>query len=173
VEPDFDTAVKLEIYRTIAVTARIPSASEVARALASGGADAGGDGDARGEAGASGSAADVQVEAVLAAFERLGAKRLLVAEPSDPSRIRMAPPFSGVPTPFRVQVREQTYFANCVWDALGVAAALHADAVVGASDGFTGEPMSLEVKGGSTVPAECVIHFAVPAARWWDDIVYT
>jgi hypothetical protein len=149
VDIGFDTAVKLEIYRTIAETAEAPPAEEVARAL-----------------GAS-------VEAVLAAFGRLRAKRLLVLEPSNPSRIRMAPPFSGVPTPFRVHVREKTYFANCVWDALGVAAALHEDAIVEASDGFTGEPMSLAVAGRRPAPVECVIHFAVPAARWWDDIVYT
>jgi hypothetical protein len=170
VEPDFDTAVKLEIYRTIAATARIPAAIEVARALAPGAGSAGG---AAGEAGGAGSASGVDVEAVLAAFGRLGAKRVLVAEPGDPSRIRMAPPFSGVPTPFSVEIGDQAYFANCVWDALGVAAALHADAVVRAADGFTGEPMSLEIERGSPAPAECVIHFAVPAALWWDDIIYT
>jgi hypothetical protein len=169
-EADLDTTVKLEIYRTVATTARIPSASEVARALAPGGRGAGG---AAGEPGGAGSAAGVDVAAVLAAFGRLAARRLLVAEPGDPSRIRMAPPFSGVPTPFAVEIGDRTYFANCVWDALGVAAALHADAVVRAADGFTGEPMALAIERGAPLPAECVIHFAVPAARWWDDIIYT
>jgi DNA-binding transcriptional MocR family regulator len=146
---DFDTAVKLEIYRTLAATTRAPTSSEVAKEL---GATAG------------------EVEA---AFQRLHAKRLLVPEPGDPSRIRMAPPFSGVATPFVVKVRDRAYFANCVWDAFGVAAALHEDAVVEAADGHTGEPMTLEVKDGKPVPRECVVHFAVPAAKWWSDIVYT
>jgi hypothetical protein len=30
----------------------------------------------------------------------------------------MAPPFSGVLTPHRVEVRGQSYRANCAWDAL-------------------------------------------------------
>jgi hypothetical protein len=65
------------------------------------------------------------------------------------------------------------YYANCVWDALGIPAALKADAIAEAADGYTGEPMILEVRNGEPVPQQCAIHFAVPAAKWWDDIVYT
>ena len=87
----------------------------------------------------------------------------------------MAPPFSGIKTPFLVRVGEKSYYANCVWDALGIPAALHSGGEVTASDGQTHEAMTLEVRssGGGPVPQECVIHFAVPAARWWDDIIYT
>jgi hypothetical protein len=72
-----------------------------------------------------------------------------------------------------VKARGKTYFANCAWDALGVPAALHADAVIDASDAHTGEPMRLVVRSGKVVFEPCVAHFAVPAARWWDDIIYT
>jgi hypothetical protein len=146
---DFDTAVKLNIYETIAETTKAPASVEVARAL------------------------KTSVEEVEAAFARLHKKRLLVPEPGNPSRIRMAPPFSGIETPFLVRVQDKSYYANCVWDALGIPAALHEDAVVEASDGYSGEPINLEVRNGKPVPQECIIHFAVPAARWWDDIIYT
>jgi hypothetical protein len=146
---DFDTAVKLRIYNVIAETTRMPTSSEVARAL------------------------NCPTEEVEAAFQRLYQKRLLVLEPGSASRIRMAPPFSGVKTPFLVAVKGKSYYANCAWDALGIPAALHEDGDVAASDGHTGEPMSLQVRDGKPVPQECVIHFAVPAARWWDDIIYT
>jgi len=33
--------------------------------------------------------------------------------------------------------------------------------------------MTFEIKNGQPVPQPCVFHFAVPAARWWEDIVYT
>ena len=59
------------------------------------------------------------------------------------------------------------------WDALGIAAALQADARIESEDGYSGELMLLEVRNGQPVPEECVIHFAVPAAHWWDDILYT
>lgn len=146
---DFDTTVKLEIYRTLAASARMPSSGEVAAALSTG------------------------VMEVEEAFRRLHGKRLLVPEPGDPTRIRMAPPFSGVPTPFLVKADGKKYYANCVWDALGIPAALSQDAVIEAEDAFTGEPMTLEVRGGRPVPRDCAVHFAVPAAHWWDDILYT
>jgi hypothetical protein len=146
---DFDTSVKLNIYETIAETAQAPSAAEVAQAIAA------------------------PLEDVLVAFDRLYHKRLLVPEPGVPGRIRMASPFSGVETPFRVLALGKNYYANCAWDALGVPAALHTDAVIEASDGFSGEPITLEVREGKPVPQDCVSQFAVPAARWWEDILYT
>ena len=57
----------------------------------------------------------------------------------------MAPPFSGVETAFRVIVDDKSYYANCVWDALGVVAALGRDGEVEASDAFTEEWMSLRI----------------------------
>ena len=146
---DFDTAVKLNVYETIALTTQAPTLDEVAESLSA------------------------SPEEVAAALERLHKKRLLVPEPGDPSRIRMAPPFSGVETSFRVKVRDKLYYANCAWDALGIVAALHSDAIIEASDGYSGEPMTMEVRNGQPVPQSCVIHFAVPAAHWWDDIIYT
>jgi hypothetical protein len=146
---DFDTAVKMNIYETIARTTRAPTSAEVAKSL---------------------STTPAEVEA---AFDRLHKKRLLVPEPGNPSRIRMAPPFSGVETSFRVKVHGDVYYANCAWDAMGIAAALHADAVIEATDGYSDEPMKLEVRNGLPIPQSCVIHFAVPAAHWWDDIIYT
>jgi hypothetical protein len=146
---DFDTSVKLHIYETIAQTTRPPTSLEASQVL------------------------NVSVAEMEAAFERLHKKRLLVPEPGDPSRIRMAPPFSGIETSFRVNVQDRVYYANCVWDALGIPAALHQDGEIEAADGHTGELLSLTVKDGTTVPQPCAIHFAVPAARWWQDIVYT
>ncbi len=146
---DFDTTVKLAIYHAIAETTKIPTSHELSHSL---GAD--------------------EAE-IRAAFVRLHEKRLLVPEPDDPARIRMAPPFSGIPTPFPVDVGEKRYYANCVWDALGVAAALHSDADIPAADAHTGERINLRVRGGELLPQPCVAHFAVPAALWWKNIIYT
>ena len=146
---DPDTQVKLAIYGMIAESGEMPTAREIAQTI------------------------DLSEQDVCDAFVRLHSKRLLVPEPGDPSRIRMAPPFSGIPTAFPVNANGKRYYANCVWDAYGVAAALHADALIPASDGQTGEPLILEIKNGRPLPKPYVAHFAVPAARWWDDIVFT
>jgi Alkylmercury lyase len=148
-ELDLDTKVKLAIYEITAETGRIPNSSEVSRKI------------------------DIAEDEVIAAFGRLHSKRLLLPEPGDPTRIRMAPPFSGVPTKFPVEANGKKYYANCVWDAYGIAAALSCDAISRASDGHTGEPLTLEVKNGTPVLKPYVAHFAVPAAHWWDDLVFT
>jgi hypothetical protein len=146
---EFETTVKLNIYETIAETTWPPSTAEVARAL------------------------DAPLEQVEAAFRGLAEKRLLVLEPGTPSRIRMTPPFSGIETPFLTRVGRKAYYANCAWDAFGVAAALQGDGDIETVDGHTGEPILLQVRDGQPVPAECAVHFAVPAAQWWRDIIYT
>ncbi|HET6350222.1 MAG TPA: organomercurial lyase [Candidatus Krumholzibacteria bacterium] len=146
---DFLTNVKLAIYRTIAETTHAPTVADVAQQLGA------------------------RVDDVQNAFAELHAKHLLVPEPGDPTRIRMAPPFSGVSTPFRVTVNAKTYHANCVWDALGIPAALHADGMVRARDAHSKESMTLVIRHGSPKPTPCVVHFAVPAAHWWDDVIYT
>jgi len=145
---EFDVRVKLTIYGTIADTGRAPTAADVAATLES------------------------SLGAVREAFQRLARKRLLVLEP-DTFEIRMAPPFSAVPTPFAVEAGGKSYFANCVWDSLGVAAALHRDIDVSTRCGCCGEAMALAVRHGAPVPTYGIAHFAVPAAHWWDDIVYT
>lgn len=146
---DFDTQVKLHLYESIARDAHVPTAHEVASAMR------------------------VSLTEVQAAFSNLRKKKLLVPEPNDSTRIRMAPPFSGIATAFRVRVQDKFYYANCSWDALGIPAALHEDAIIEAEDGYSHEPIMLEVKHGEPVSAQCVFHFAVPAAKWWDDIIYT
>jgi alkylmercury lyase-like protein len=146
---DIDQQVKLTIYRITADTGEIPDARHVGQYIGAPAAQ------------------------VIEAFKRLHANRLLLPEPGDPTRIRMAPPFSGIPTSFPVDALGRRYYANCVWDAYGVAAALQADAVIPAQDGFTGEPLVLEVRDSQPVLQPYIAHFAVPAAKWWDDIVFT
>jgi len=146
---DFDTTVKLNIYATIAETTRPPDAAAVAVALGA------------------------PVEQVEAAYQRLYQKRLLVLEPGIPTEIRMAPPFSGIETPHQVRAGGKAYYANCAWDAFGVAAALHQDGDIESSCPDCGEPMSFQVRDGKPASQDCAVHFAVPAALWWHDIVYT
>jgi hypothetical protein len=96
-----------------------------------------------------------------------------VLEPSDPARLRMANPFSAVPTNFEVTARGRRYFGNCVWDALGIVSVLGGEGAVQTSCPDCKEPLRLRVAGGELVEAEGVVHFGVSARHWWDDIVFT
>jgi len=106
-----------------------------------------------------------------ASLRRLAEGHVLVLQPESPE-ILMAAPFSAVPTPFLVRTAEYSCFANCIWDALGVAAMLQKDVRIDTSCQDCGSPMSVAV-GAGAVSAEGLVHFAIPAREWWTDIVFT
>ena len=93
----------------------------------------------------------------------------------DTGEIWMAGPFSAVETPYRVTGAKARWFANCAWDMLGVAVLVAAPVRIEARCTDCGEPMTYEVNP-SRVSASAlagVVHFLVPARRWYDDIGYT
>lgn len=85
----------------------------------------------------------------------------------------MAPPFSGVPTQHRVTVGDVRYYANCAWDALGIPAALRRPGTVHSRCEETREPFELEIGLEGPAPSDWIFHSLVPAAKWWDDLVFT
>src|SRR5262245_3567207 len=147
-----DLQVKLAVYRSFAETGRRPCPYDVARRF-----------------GAS-------LPEVLEAYVRLRAQRVLVLE-ADGASIRMAPPFSGVETQHVVQSGGISYFANCAWDSLGIPAALQRPATVLSRCEQSMEPLRLRVGLGGPEGPEANsgwrFHCAVPAAHWWDDIIFT
>jgi alkylmercury lyase-like protein len=145
---DFDTRVKEKIYHHFASTGSAPAPGQLADQLSCSRDD------------------------VRGAFGRLQRNRVLLLE-RDGESIRMAPPFSAIPTPHRVVMGQQQYFANCAWDALGIAAARHREAVVHSSCGQSGAPLRLEVGLEGPEPSDWLFHCQVPAARWWVDLVFT
>jgi hypothetical protein len=90
----------------------------------------------------------------------------------DSGEVLMANPFSAVPTPFVVTIGERSWWGNCIWDAMGIAAMVGADAELDASCGCCGTSMKLQIPRGCRDEDSRVAHFAIPAAHWWDDIVY-
>jgi len=96
----------------------------------------------------------------------------LVLEP-DSSVIRMANPFSAVPTAHRVYAQERWWYANCAWDAFGICAALGDDRRVESVCPDCGEPYAVEVRESRIDRPDLLFHALVPAAQWWDDIVFT
>ena len=107
------------------------------------------------------------------AYGRLHDRHALVLQPGT-TEIRMLNPFSAVETPHRVEAGDRSWSANCAWDALGIPAALHVNGSVRSACPDCGEPLELEVRGGELVRgADLLVHFVVPARRWWDDIGFT
>ena len=106
------------------------------------------------------------------AMRRLDEAHAVVLEP-DRTEIRMANPFSAVPTPYQVEAGGRSWYGNCAWDAFGIPAALHVDGHVSSVCPDCDESIEIEIRGRKPVPDEHVFHVLVPAAHWWDDIVFT
>ena len=140
--------VRVYLFRETAASARVPQPPQISNALGRNESD------------------------IRAALHHLAAGKVLILAPNS-GNVWAANPFCAVPSPFRVSADGKRYWGICIWDALGIAAAVGADAVIDASCGDCGEAMTLEVKGDRLVRREGVVHFAVPAHQWWDNIGFT
>jgi hypothetical protein len=144
-----DHEIRQTVYQHFVDTGRAPSRGEIAKSTS------------------------YSPDEIRASLMRMAEERVLVLQ-QDSGELLMAMPFSAVPTAFETKIGERTYWANCAWDALGIAAMLKQDARVMTSCADCGEALQLEVqdnalahKGGE------VVYFGVPAKQWWDDIVFT
>jgi hypothetical protein len=146
---ELDLRIRNHLYASFVRDGRAPSVSEAAAAL------------------------ELPAAEVTEAYRRLHDAHALVLQP-DGSEIRMLNPFSTVETAYRVEAGGRSWFGNCAWDSLGIPGALHGDGRVEAACPDCGEPLELEVRDGELVRGrELLVHFVVPARRWWDDIVFT
>ncbi len=145
---DLESELRREIYSRTVTSGVPPTIADLAKALA---IDAG---DTR------------------SGLARLAAARIVVLQPGT-GELLMVPPFSAVPTPFLVETSRYTCYANCAWDALGVPAMLRERARMVTACGCCGEAMVVDVALDHAPQTTDVIHFAVPAAQWWDDVVFT
>ena len=140
--------VRLYVFGQAASTGRVPQAPQIAQAL------------------------QRPLEEIHEALRNLAAGKVLILAPNDGS-IWAANPFCAVPSGFRVEAEGKAYWGICIWDALGIPAALRKDAVIKAFCGDCSEPMILEVRNVKLARSEGIIHFAIPAHHWWDNIGFT
>jgi hypothetical protein len=142
-----DTSLRQSIYRHFIHEGRAPTVEEMAAALSS------------------------PVRKVRAALERLAQTHAFVLQ--ETGELWRAAPFSAVPTAFPVRSGKRAWYGNCIWDALGIPAMLHQNAQIDASCGCCNYEMVLRVGEGRLLGPKGIVHIAVPARHWYDDIVFT
>ena len=87
--------------------------------------------------------------------------------------IWMAGPFSAGPSPYRLTDGVTTWYANCAWDMFGVANLVDRPLVAHTTCTDCGDPMIVECDPSHPPDTDGVVHFLVPARRWYDDIGFT
>jgi hypothetical protein len=86
----------------------------------------------------------------------------------------LAHPFCAREAPFTVHGAGRRWDAICIWDALGVLALMECDGRVLTFCPDCGEPIELEVVHGLVESAPgSIVHFGVPARRWYEDVGFT
>jgi hypothetical protein len=141
--------VRLHVLRTAMDGRGVPSASQTATAL------------------------ELSEDQVVEAYRQLAEGHVYVQEPGDPTSLRMANPFSAIPTPHEVRARGKTYYGNCIWDACGIVSLLGGTGEVRTRCPDCGDALTLAMSGRKLVHKEGVVHFSVPSAHSWDDIIFT
>ena len=140
--------VRLFIYAQMVETSAAPSVADTARALS------------------------CTLSEAEAAYLALADARIIVLRPGS-TTIWMAMPFSNMQTAYTVIAGGRAYYAPCAWDAFGIPAALGADARIFTTCQDCGGVLERKVAGGKIGETRGLVHFALPARRWWEDVGFT
>ncbi len=145
---EFDLKTRHQIYHFFADNCRAPSYQEVAYLL------------------------NAEKENVRVSFHKLHERHMIFLEPGADT-IRMANPFSAIPTNYKVISGNKKWWANCAWDSLGIAAALKIDVQIEASYSDNQETVELQVNHGVADGKNHIIYFPLPCRQWYDDLIFT
>lgn len=144
-----EPVVRFHVYAALAAGSRAPGAEELAVTLA------------------------VPSSEVRAALLQLHAAHALVLDEAT-GAVRMALPFSNVPTAYQVESSGRCFWVNCAWDAVALVRLMALDEATIVDAGGQGRAARrLAVRGGALVERDGVVSIPVPARRWWEDIVFT
>ena len=110
------------------------------------------------------------------ALQTLGALKIgkaILVHPKT-GEIWMAGPFASNPSEYKVIGRNATWWANCAWDMLGVASLVREPVRIETHCTDCEDPMTFDVAASrDTMQDDAIVHFLVPARRWYDDIGFT
>ena len=141
-------ALRVFVYDEVLARGKPPSLSSIASHFAVSPSDAGG------------------------ALANLKIGKTILVDPTS-GEIWMAGPFAAMESPYRVVGDRQSWWANCAWDMIGVAMIANEPVNIESRCTECGEPMTIRCDPTAPPTSEAVVHFLVPARRWYDDIGFT
>jgi hypothetical protein len=115
---------------------------------------------------------DTDVSKIKRALYELQDYHGVVLHPDKPS-VWVIHPFSMAPTNFLVRSARGTWWGNCAWCSLGVAALLNEDLTITTRLGAYDEQIVIHINNGELSDKNLLVHFPVPMANAWDNVIYT
>lgn len=141
--------VRVELYRSFVEDCRAPEPAEIATAL------------------------EMSLDAVRGSLRELADQDVIAFRPGT-EEVWLAHPFCATDAPFDVSAGTRRWDAICVWDALGILALTETDGSVETACPDCKKPLLLSVADGRVVGSkDSIVHFGVPARRWYEDVGFT
>lgn len=144
---DEDQALRGTLTRAIAELGHAPSTTELA------------------------ARAGLSIDATEAALQRLHDTHSLLLHPNS-TQPWVVHPFALSPGPCWVQTPALGYWANCLYCAFGIAAALDTDAVITTRFGGEATTVAYTITNASPPSSTDLFHLSTPASRWWDNVIH-
>jgi hypothetical protein len=112
-------------------------------------------------------------EDIETSLRHLADEHALVLHPNS-TKVWVAHPFSAATTMFWVTAGERSWWGNCGWCALGIAALLpQEDVTIQTRSGGEAEPLTIHIHQGQLVEDDWSLNFCVPMSHLWDNVIYT
>jgi hypothetical protein len=109
------------------------------------------------------------------ARQELGALKIgktILVHPES-GEIWMAGPFSAARTDYKLVAGDRSWWANCAWDMLGIPMVLNTEVQGRTVCTDCGSSMTIDCSPLHPPTFDAVVHFLVPARRWYEDIAFT
>lgn len=111
------------------------------------------------------------VAEVESGLQRLHQAKALLLHPGT-IRPWVVHPFALSPGSCWVQTPGNGYWANCLYCAFGICAALRCDGVITTRYGGEAETVRYVVTGGRVKASDDVFHLSTPVRDWWNNVIH-
>ena len=81
-------------------------------------------------------------------------------------------PFALSPGSCWVEIGDKGWWANCLYCAFGIAAAIGGDADIFTRIGGEREPLHVRVRDSELSNLELLFHLSTPPREWWDNVIH-
>lgn len=96
----------------------------------------------------------------------------VVLHPNEP-KVWVIHPFSLAPTNFYVRSKRRSWWGNCGWCSLGIAALLEDDVKITTTIGGETKQIEINIIDREIQEQNYYVHFPIPMKKAWDNVLYT
>lgn len=111
------------------------------------------------------------VEEVEHSLDRLQASHSLLLHPHSHTPWAVHP-FALSPGSCWVAAGGRGWWANCLYCAMGIVAAVGLDADIHTRLGGESEPLVVRIHGGRVENSSFLFHLSTPVRQWWDNVIH-